>query len=150
MANFGVEGQQYTMVDGKPTFTDEVLNNPKPVVHQLYAVGAQLQARGYHQDYEYEKQWSNKIALEGIALYDQGDYLIAQFLGVAFNQDEQKVYDKHWSSIRDYMLKRQQAWVLGTGDIEADGDDYMAQLKKMGLDDVLAVMQSAYNRQYGS
>ena len=48
------------------------------------------------------------------------------------------------------MLERQQAWVLGTGDVEADWDDYMAQLKKMGLDDVLAVMQSAYNRQYGS
>ena len=67
----------------------------------------------------------------------------------AFNAEEQKVYDKNWGSIRDYMLERQQAWILGGGDVEADWDDYMATLDKMGLNDVLGVMQSAYERQYG-
>ena len=148
LSNFGVEGEQYTLVDGKATFTDAVLNADKPVNSQLYTVGAQIQ-RGYFQDYNYEKQWSNEIALEGIALYDQGDYLVDQFLGVAMNADEQKVYDKSWVSIRTYMLERQQAWVLGTGDVEAEWDDYVATLKKMGYDDVIAAMQSAYTRQYG-
>ena len=46
------------------------------------------------------------------------------------------------------MLERQQAWVLGNGDVEADWDDYLAQLDKRGLGDVLEVMQSAYDRQY--
>jgi putative aldouronate transport system substrate-binding protein len=150
LANFGVEGQQYTMVDGKPQFTEEMLTNGQPVNNQLYEVGAQLQARGYYQDYEYEKQWSNKYALEGIELYETGDYLIPDFLGVSFSKDEQKVYDKYWGSIRDYMLERQQAWILGTGDVEADWDDYMEQLKKKGLDEVIAVMQSAYDRQYAA
>ncbi len=86
---------------------------------QLYAVGAQIQ-RGYFQDYEYERQWSNKVALEGIALYDEGDYLIDQILGVSMNSDEQTVHDKYWSSLLTYMLERQQAWILGTGDVEAD------------------------------
>ncbi len=149
LANFGVEGQQYDMIDGEAIFKEEFLNNDQPVNNQLYSLGSQLQARGYFQDYNYEKQWSNEFALEGIALYDEGDYLIDQFLGVAFNADEQKVYDKNWGSIRDYMLERQQAWILGTGDVEADWDDYMATLDKMGLQDVLGVMQSAYERQYG-
>jgi putative aldouronate transport system substrate-binding protein len=149
LANFGVEGQQYTMVDGEPTFTEEFLTNGKPVNNQLYEVGAQLQARGYFQDYNYEKQWSNKFALEGIALYDEGDYLIDQFLGVAFNAAEQKVYDRSWPSIRDYMLERQQGWILGTGDVIADWDGYMAELNNMGFDDVIKVMNSAYKRQYG-
>ena len=149
LQNFGVEGKTWTMVDGKPTFTEEVLTNSRPVNSQLYAEGAQIQ-RGYFQDYEYERQWSNSVALEGIDLYDQGDYLIDQFLGVAMNEDEQKVYDKHWASIRTYMLERQQAWVLGTGDIEADWDDYIATINKMGFSDVVEVMQSAYDRQYGS
>ena len=30
------------------------------------------------------------------------------------------------------MLERQQAWVLGNGDVEADWDDYMAQLENHG------------------
>lgn len=147
LANFGVEGQQYTMVDGQPTFTEEFLSNG-PVNSQLYQVGSQLHARGFMQDYNYEIQWSNKFALEGIALYDQGDYLIDQFLGVAFTESEQKVYDKYFSQLRTYMLERQQAWVLGTGDVEADWDDYIKQLNKMGYDKVLQVMQTAYERQY--
>jgi putative aldouronate transport system substrate-binding protein len=149
LANFGVEGMHYDMVDGQPTFKDEVLNASKPVNNQLYEIGSQLQARGYFQDYNYEKQWSNEFALEGIALYDEGDYLIDQFLGVAFNADEQKVYDKNWGPIRDFMLERQQQWILGNGDVEADWDEYMATLDNMGLNDVLGVMQSAYERQYG-
>ncbi len=150
LANFGAEGVQYDMVDGQPIFKDSVLNSDEPVNNQLYAVGSQLQARGYFQDYNYEAQWSNKFALEGIALYDQGDYLIDQFLGVAFNADEQKVYDKYWGSVRDYMLERQQSWILGNGDVEADWDEYQAQLEKKGLGDVLAVMNTAYKRQYGN
>ena len=149
LANFGAEGQQYDMIDGKAIFKDSVLNSDEPVNNQLYAVGAQLQGRGYFQDYNYETQWGNEFALEGIALYDEGDYLIDQFLGVAFNTDEQKVYDKYWGSIRDYMLERQQTWILGTGDVEAEWDEYQAQLEKKGLGKVLDVMNSAYKRQYG-
>ncbi len=149
LANFGVEGQQYEMVDGQPMFTEAVLTSTEPVNSQLWAVGSQLQSRGYFQDYNYEIQWSNADALAGIALYEEGDYLIDQFLGVSFSPEEQKVYDKYWGSIRDYMLERQQAWILGTGDVEADWGDYIAQLEKKGFSDVLGVMQSAYDRQYG-
>jgi len=148
IVNFGVEGKTFNYVDGEPKFTEEFLTNGRPVNSQLYEIGSQLHARGYFQDYEYEKQWSNKFALEGIALYDKGDYLIDQFLGVAFNKDEQKTYDKSMNSLRTYMLERQQAWILGTGDVEKEWDQYIAQLNKMGLSKVLGVMQSAYDRQY--
>ena len=138
------------MVDGEPKFTDAVLNSDQPVNAQLWGIGSQLQSRGYFQDYRYEEQWSNEFALEGIALYDEGDYLIDQFLGVAFTADEQKVYDRYWPSVRDYMLERQQGWILGNGDVMADWDDYMSTINEMGLDNVLEVMNSAYERQYGS
>ena len=68
---------------------------------------------------------------------------------MAFNAEEQKVYDRHWGSVRDYMLERQQTWILGNGDVEAEWDDYMDQLDKKGFNDVLEVMNTAYKRQYG-
>jgi putative aldouronate transport system substrate-binding protein len=137
------------MVDGEPTFTEEFLTNGEPINNQLYRVGSQLQARGYFQDYNYEKQWSNEFALAGIELYDQGDYLIDQFLGVAFNADEQRVYDRTFASIRDYMLERQQGWILGNGDVMADWDAYINTLNDMGYQELLEVMNAAYTRQYG-
>jgi len=103
-------------------------------------------AMGFSNEHPVE---TNEIALEGIALYDEGDYLIDQFLGVSMNADEQRTFDKSWASIRTYMLERQQAWILGSGNVEADWADYMSTLEGMGLNDVLAVMQSAYDRQYG-
>lgn len=148
LANFGVEGKTWDMINGEPIFKPEVLNSDQPVNSQLYLEGAQIY-RGYPQDYRYEWQWTSEAARKGIELYDQHDLLVDQFLGVAFNKEEQEVYDKYWPSILTYMLERQQAWVLGTGDVKAEWDDYIATLNKMGLQDVLNVMNSAYERQYG-
>ena len=147
LSNFGVEGEHYEMIDGEPIFTDAVLNSDQPVNSQMYAIGAQIY-RGYWMDYRYEEQWTSDAALEGIELYDSQDLLVDQFLGVAFNQEEQQVYDKFWPSIQTYMLERQQAWILGTGDVQEDWDDYMSTLEKMGLQDVLEAVNSAYARTY--
>lgn len=67
---------------------------------------------------------------------------------MAFTADEQTVYDRSWPSIRDYMLERQQGWILGNGDVNEDWDSYMETLNEMGLQEVLEVMNSAYDRQY--
>ncbi|WP_376878269.1 extracellular solute-binding protein [Albirhodobacter sp. R86504] len=147
MSNFGVEGQHWDMVDGKATFKPEILNNGQAVNSQMYEAGAQI-LRGYWMDYNYEVQWTGEEALKGIELYEQGDYLIDDFLGVSFNVEEQAVYDKFWPSIRTYMLERQQAWILGSGDVEADWDGYISTLNKMGYDQVVEVMTAAYKRQY--
>ena len=136
------------MVDGQPIYKPEVLTSDQPVNSQMYLEGAQIY-RGYWQDYRYEDQWTSEAAREGIALYEANDLLIDQFLGVAFNQDEQAVYDKYWPSIQTYMLERQQAWILGTGDVVADWDTYVATLDKMGYQEVITVMNAAYERQYG-
>ena len=147
LANFGIEGEQFELVDGRPVFKSEILRSGEPVNRQLYAIGAQI-PRGFPQDYAYELQWTSAEALAGIELYAGADVLVGQFLGVALNRDEQDAYDFFWPEIRNHMLKRQRAWILGEGDIEADWASYMATLDELGLPDVLAAMRSAYARQY--
>ncbi|MBU0861431.1 MAG: extracellular solute-binding protein [Alphaproteobacteria bacterium] len=147
LSNFGVEGETWDMIDGEPVFKPEILNSDRAVNSQLWEVGAQIK-KGYWQDYRYEWQWTAEAARKGIELYDSEDLLVDQFLGVAFSKEEQEVYDRYWPSIRTYMLERQQAWVLGSGDIDADWDDYISTLNKMGYDDVISVMNAAYTRQY--
>lgn len=148
LGNFGIEGEQYTMVDGKPVFTDEVLNADASVAAQLYTIGAQMW-RGFPQDYEYERQWTNPIALQGIEMYEAGDYLVPDFLGVSFTPEEQAIYDRLWPQIQTYMLEQQQAWILGAADINEQWDSYLATLERMGIDDVLEVMNTAFDRQKG-
>ncbi|MGJ8605332.1 MAG: extracellular solute-binding protein [Marivita sp.] len=148
LSNFGIEGVHYDIIDGEPIYKDAVLSNDQPVNAQMWAVGAQIQ-RGYWQDYRYEWQWTAEAARKGIELYDQHDLLVDQFLGVAFTKDEQEIYDRYWPSIRTYMLERQQAWVLGSGNIQDDWADYVETLNDMGYDQVIEVLNSAYARQYG-
>ncbi len=148
LANFGVEGVHYDIIDGEPIYKEEVLTSDQPVNAQMWAVGSQIQ-RGYPQDYRYEWQWTADAARKGIELYDQHDILVDQFLGVSMNEDEQTTFDRYWPSIRTYMLERQQAWVLGSGDVKEDWDDYIETLNDMGYADVVEVLNSAYARQYG-
>ncbi|NEX46540.1 extracellular solute-binding protein [Pseudotabrizicola algicola] len=148
LANFGVEGKTWDMVDGEPVYKPEVLNSDQPVNSQMYLEGAQI-FRGYPQDYRYEWQWTSEEARAGIELYEANDLLIDQFLGVAFNKEEQAVYDRYWPTLLTYMLERQQAWILGSGNVEADWDAYIATLDRMGYAQVIEVMNSAHERQYG-
>ena len=147
MANFGVEGKTWDMIDGEPVYKPEVLSSDSPVNSQMYLEGAQIQ-RGFWQDYRYEIQWTSPEALAGIEMYDKADLLIPDFLGVSFNKEEQAVFDKYWPSTLSYMLERQQAWILGTGDVEADWEAYISQLDRLGYPQVIEVMNSAYERQY--
>lgn len=147
LANFGIEGSEYTLVDGKPVFTDDVLNGDIPVNARLWSIGAQI-PRGYVMDYDYERQWTNEIALQGIEMYEKGDYLVEPYLGVALNQDEKETMDNYWSEILLFMLERQEEWILGLRDVDKDWDSYKSRLDKLGLQRVLRVMQSAYSRQY--
>lgn len=147
LANFGVEGQEYTMINGKPVFTDEVLNGDMPVNARLWTVGAQV-PRGFPQDYEYEKQWTNEIALAGIELYEKGDFLLEPFHGVSLNTGEKEIIDFYWKDILAFMLERQADWLLGLRDVNDDWDNYLARIEKLGFKKVMDVMQSAYTRQY--
>ncbi len=147
LSNFGVEGQHYDMVDGKPRYKPEILNAKAPVNAQMWDIGAQIPI-GFWQDYEYERQWTDENALKGIELYEKGNYLTDEFLGVSMTVDERQVFDRHMPNIQTFMIEQMQAWVLGSRDVDKDWEAYNAQLKKLGLDQVLAVMQKAYERQY--
>ena len=47
------------------------------------------------------------------------------------------------------MLEVQQGWILGNSDVNEDWDSYLATLDDMGYQELLGVMNSAYERQYG-
>jgi len=136
-------------VEGKPQFKQELLTNGEPVNAQLWAVGAQV-PRGYWMDYEYERQWTNQIALDGIAKYEACDCLKEEFLGVALNAEEKAIYDRYWPSLLTYMTEMQQTWLLGAQDVDAGWDAYKQRLTEMGYDQVIEVMNTAYARQYGA
>jgi putative aldouronate transport system substrate-binding protein len=146
---FGVEGQHYTLVDGKPVFKQSLLTGGKSSNSQLWAVGAQIPL-GYRQDYEYERQWTFPSGLQGREMYMQGNYILLQFPGVNMTAKERAVYDRYFPELLTYMDEMAQSRVLGSKDVDKTWADYQKRLERLGYRKVLAAMQSAYFRQYVS
>lgn len=145
--NFGIEGETYTLVDGNPKFTEEVLKQPSVVDHLISKYGAQLNI-GAWQDFSYEEQWSSKIALEGIKMYQDNNYINTEFQlpPLNFTQEEKNRLKEIYPPIQTYVSEISQRWVMGGEEVESGFDTYSAQLKQMGMDEVLSIYQAAFDR----
>lgn len=146
--NFGVEGVTYTMVDGKPKFTEEVLKQPSVVDHLVSTYGAQLGGIGAWQDFAYEEQWSNEIALEGFKLYEDNNYINTeiQLPPLNFSLEEKNRLTEILPPIQTYVAETSQRWVMGGEAVDTGFEKYNAQLKQMGMDEVLQIYQAALER----
>ncbi|TCS38856.1 extracellular solute-binding protein [Reinekea marinisedimentorum] len=147
ISNFGVEGQTWNKVAGQAVFTEKVLNSKSAVNSQMWDVGAQIPI-GFYQDYSYERQWTNDIAMKGVQMYIDGGYILDQFPGFVLNESEQQTYDRYWPDILSYMLDMQQDWIMGLSDVDKDWKIYMETLEQMGFYKVQKALQASYNRQY--
>ena len=129
MANFGMEGDTYTMVDGKPVFTDKVLHGEEPPVNIIRETGAQSNF-GFWQDYDYELQWTTPVAVEGIEMYTENDVFMDKFPTLKFTKEEQDTIAKLLPKVETYMGEVRQQWILGAKPV--DFEAYHAEMEKMG------------------
>jgi putative aldouronate transport system substrate-binding protein len=149
ISNFGVKGETYRIFMAEPRFTKEVLNSDRSVLNQMLDVGAQIPI-GFYQDYNYERQWTNPIAMKGIDAYAGREIIQQPFPGVTLSEEEKEIYDRHWPDIERYMVSTIYTWIKGEADAQADWPEYIRTLKSMGSEEVLEVMNSAYQRQYAT
>lgn len=146
LANFGVEGQQYSMVDGKPMFHDSIISGDDTPTQLLRQIGAQI-PRGFPQDFFFESQWLDQNALTGMKLYEEGGFSADLFLGVAMTEDERRIYNRSFGPVREYMRASAFNWISGTADVNEEWDGYLAKLDELGLGDLIEVMNTAYRRE---
>lgn len=144
LANFGVEGETYTMVDGKPVFTDEVLKSDDPVV-KLRGFGCQMTI-GVQQDFEYEKQLMNKDALAGVQKYIDGNYFGEQFPTLQYTEDENVRITELMTAIDTLKIETAQKWVLGSEDVESTYENFKTSMEKFGMEEAIKIQQEAYDR----
>ncbi len=52
--------------------------------------------------------------------------------------------------INDYVEENQAVFCLGTRDIDKEWDSYIKEFSTLGLNRMLEIYQTAYDRQYGS
>lgn len=63
---------------------------------------------------------------------------------LVFTEEQQYIIDNKWTEIDTYVKKMQVEFITGVTDITEGWSVYCETLKKMGIDDVIAVYQEAY------
>lgn len=144
--NFGVEGDTYTMVDGVPTFTDKVLNNPDvPGETALFLYKMQVfpQLRwGALANPSTVK--NTKVLDEKTAWTEQGTAELTM-PPVTLTADEGDQLAKIRNTTDVYQNEMVTKFIMGVEPLDKF-DEYVAQLEKMGINDAIAIYQDALDR----
>ena len=142
LMNFGREGEHFDIVDGKPIFRDGF-----DIQQTIKKYGSHLNV-GYKQNFDYERQWINDMAYEGMVMYEENNYFVEQMPQITSNMSKEEVeeYSKLKTDIDTYADEMMQKWILGAEDISATWDEYISALESFGIARLTELQQEAYNR----
>ena len=66
---------------------------------------------------------------------------------VSISSDDQDTYATLWTDIDKYIASMNAAFITGEKDLEAEWDNYLATLNKMGLQEIIDIYQAAFDAQ---
>ncbi|MBE7041852.1 MAG: extracellular solute-binding protein [Ruminococcaceae bacterium] len=145
MANFGLEGIHYDVVDGKPVFKESVLQ--KDDVSEVMNYIRSYINFGFWQDYAYEEQWMNQIARDGLTMYRDNGYLPKRIerpiLSYYDDEEKQTILENRIGAYVDETLQK---WVFGMKDPATDYPGFKDRLRELGVEEYIAIEQKAYEK----
>ena len=141
--NFGIEGEDYTMSDGKPMLTDNVLKGDKAPAQYLMSRGAQSRV-SFIQDFEYEKQWLNHDALNGMEMYINNNWFTEFYTPPLMEENDQETYNSIITDVQTLASEQIQKWILGGENVEDNYDEFIAKIKSMQIDKAVELLNKYY------
>lgn len=143
MANYGVEGKTYEMVDGMPVYTDFVMKNPEMdsvAILGAYATPVTWFAEVVScRDVSQETRDANKIWDE---INDSTAVIPA---AVMLNAEEKEIYGDLYSEIESYVDEMTVRFIMGLEPVE-NYDAFVEQLNALGVQEAIGAYQSALDR----
>lgn len=153
--NWGIEGETYILEDGEPVFTDLMLHHP--------SLAASFTPLAYiNPGFPYLKSYDMALASYTYpaqkACFDIFESKFDDTLPrtsfpkdfLSFTDDENDTISLYLSDIETYVTECISKFFTGAMDVEADYDTFVATLNKMGIDEIKAVYQAAYDRFMGN
>ena len=149
--NFGTEGESFTMVNGKPTYTPFIMSGTDkkwPLAQAMGAWSRGPMAGPFVQDVGYIEQYyampEQAQALLNYILPGADSYLLPS---VTPTQAESREYAGIMQDINTYIAERTTKWLLGTEAVsDATWNDYLSTIQKMGIDRAIAIQNAALDR----
>ncbi len=146
LMNFGIEGQSYNMVDGYPTYTEEIMNNPKGLSKAI-AMSSYMRSQmsfPFVQRKEYMEQYSSlpqqKAALDAFTKHNGAKYTLGHIAPLTEDAEE---YTKLFNDILSYVSEYTQKYIIGEVAAENYETDFVKKIEKMNVKRLIEIMQTA-------
>lgn len=149
--NFGVEGTDYTRnADGTITYSDWIMNNPDglSIAVAMANKGRANMSGPFVQDPNYIiAYWATEQQQRAMHMWnDETDVQMTIMPPVTLTSDETSEYKRIMSEITTAANEYRSAVFTGEKDLEATWDEYVEQLKGMGIEDAIKIEQAALER----
>jgi putative aldouronate transport system substrate-binding protein len=148
LMNYGKEGVSYTMVDGRPVYTDIILNNPS---------GFSFDSVLYNYTWfdgvgmgDFKRLWQGfegtpaEAALDAYDVWnkDTNEYMLPV---LTLTADEGQEYSTTYSDIETYAFETIPQFIMGTRSL-SEFESFVDQIKSMGIERCIDIQQAAYDR----
>lgn len=149
LANYGIEGTSYVMVDGQPDFTELMSNNENGYT-QTQMIGAYcgeqkvIPLYDYHRCYEGLSEGSLAELEVWHAEYETA--IVSQLPSVTLNVEESETLGSKYNDIKTYISEYTLRAATGAEDIDATWDSFVANVEAMGIQDCIDIYQAALDR----
>lgn len=146
--NYGVEGESYTMVDGKPKFTDKILHpeGDKTVGQVLSYYAKPYNTYNSVQIYDaYEQTLLTDEMRNALTIWGDTNEKEHLYPPIYPTSDEQAKLSSLQNSIDTYVKEMFIKFVMGVEPID-NFEKYKQTLDKMGMQELLQIENTAYKR----
>jgi len=146
VCNFGIPGVTFEMVNGVPTYTEVITNNPELQFANALAVYTRASTSGVCvQDEEYIRQYyaqdNQKEALQLCMKTDMGEHFFPPTSVAEKYSDE---YAEIMNNVKTLSDEMEAQFITGTVPL-TEWSKYQKQLKSFGIEKAIKMMQEAYD-----
>lgn len=147
LANYGLENESYTMVNGKPAFTELMTNNPEGISFKAASVIYTLDDAPFACDMTRLYAIYSETTIESTRRWGSNlDETYYYPTAASLTQTEADLFSSKFGDLITYASEQIPAFIIGELDVDANFDGFCAKLKEMGIDECIALKQDAYDR----
>ncbi len=145
---WGVEGESYTMEDGKPVLTEAITNDPDKLAStqaiRRYAFGNNGFAKLHNIDFWKATELNFPGASEANELWFGADNTLLLPL-LNLTEEESRQVSSIMNEVTTYFNEMSIKFIMGTEPIE-NFDRFVSTIQGMGIEEATAIEQAAYDR----
>lgn len=143
LMNFGIEGDNYTLVNGEVVYTEEYAEE--------FATNSNIQ-KGYHRSwtgFPFVQEFDDRLLIEeqvtAQEAWANADAPKYQLPAITIPETDTSEYAKIMGDVKTYTKEMTIRFISGLEDIDNFEKVYLAELQKMGIEKVLDIVQAAYD-----